>query len=671
MRACVLVLMLSIAASAAEPPKVIAEGFKLAGTPCYGSDGLLYVTDGGEVDKENDGRIWVVNNGTSKLFVKELNHPRGLVYFRGQNSLYLAEKRGILKVDSKGNVAVVLPIDKFPGQPSWLTKMALDEQSQMLLVSAPEDSIIYRINLRTKAVEIAIDKQSLPGLLLPLAVTFDGASHFIFNDGQTGNLYRVSLHDRTYHKIAEKLLNSISLVWDHHGRLLIGLVNGYIYAIPHSGEEPILLSKTTTNISGACLEDNGRNLLYIGAKSINESKLFAIPTTIPGWEVDESRLPVELQLAFPDLQWTGWDDGSETGKVIPLRPLMLTHAGDGSNRNFVLIQQGTIHVFDNDDNAAKTKVFLDITKKVRYKDNQNEEGMLGLAFHPNYKKNGEFFVFYTDANAKLTNVISRFHVKKDDPNAADPDSEEVLLRIEKPYWNHDGGTLVFGPDGYLYIVHGDGGLGNDPHENGQNLKTHLGKILRIDVDKKENGKNYAIPPDNPFVKIPDAKPEIYAYGIRNIWRMAFDRQTGKLWAGDVGQNLFEEIDIIEKGGNYGWSLREGYHPFGKKGVDVRKDLIEPIWEYDHEIGKSITGGLVYRGKQIPELNGMYLYADYVATKVWALRYDEKKARVTENHAIKSPGVAVMSFGEDEKGEAYLMGASPKGRGIYRFVKKSQ
>jgi glucose/arabinose dehydrogenase len=379
-------------------------------------------------------------------------------------------------------------------------------------------------------------------------------------------------------------------------------------------------------------------------------------------------LAVETAVAFPNLEWTGWKGENDKGQVAPLRPLVLTHAGDGSNRVFVATEQGVIHVFPNDQKAAKTKVFLDLQDRVVYDDNQNEEGFLGLAFHPNYKKNGEFFVFYTTKKAKLTNVISRFRVSKDDPDKADPASEEELLRIEKPFWNHDGGTLCFGPDGYLYFTHGDGGLANDPFGNGQNLKTLLGKILRIDVDHKDTDKNYAIPKDNPFVDQSDARPEIWAYGLRNVWRMAFDRKTGKLWASDVGQNLYEEIDLIVRGGNYGWNLREGLHPFGDKGVGPRKDLIDPIWEYHHDIGKSLTGGTVYRGPRISELDGAYLYADYVSGKIWALRYDEAKKSVVANQRIREPNVPIMSFGEDEKGEIYFMTYSATGKGIYWFVR---
>ncbi len=290
---------------------------------------------------------------------------------------------------------------------------------------------------------------------------------------------------------------------------------------------------------------------------------------VPDAEIDETPLAVQSDVAFPDLQWAGWK-GEIDGKPNPLRPIVLTHAGDGSNRVFVATEQGVVHVFPNDPKATKTKVFLDIQDRVSYGDATNEEGFLGLAFHPKYKENGEFFVFYTTKKAKRTNVLSRFRVSKDDPDRVDPDSEEELLRIAKPYWNHDGGVLCFGPDGFLYFTHGDGGAGNDLYDNGQNLDTLLGKVLRIDVDHKDAGvgaglpRPYAVPKDNPFVGRAGARPEVWAWGLRNVWRMSFDRASGRLWAADVGQNLFEEIDFIQKGGNYGWNRREGRHPFAAR-----------------------------------------------------------------------------------------------------------
>ncbi len=362
-------------------------------------------------------------------------------------------------------------------------------------------------------------------------------------------------------------------------------------------------------------------------------------------DVDTTEIKVGLQRVFPEVQIK--------------RPIVVTHANDGSDRVFVASQLGRIHVLKNDEEAEESETFLDIENQVVYIDKKNEEGLLGLAFHPKYKENGQFFVYYTTTSAPHVSVISRFTVSKDNPNKADASSEEEVLRIPQPYWNHNGGRICFGPDGYLYIGLGDGGSGNDPHGNGQNLKTWLGSILRIDVDKKAGGRGYAIPKDNPFVGHKDAMPEIYAYGLRNVWGMGFDRETGLLWAADVGQKLWEEINIIKRGGNYGWSVREGFHKFGPKGVGPRKDLIEPIWEYPHEekqgtvggqFGKSITGGRVYRGKAIGNLSGYYVYADYVSGNVYALKYDGKT--VSQNRLIPSSNIPVTAFGEDGNGEIY-------------------
>ena len=249
------------------------------------------------------------------------------------------------------------------------------------------------------------------------------------------------------------------------------------------------------------------------------------------------------------------------------------------------------------------------------------------------------------------------------------------MRIKQPFWNHNGGSIEFGPDGYLYIGFGDGGAANDPQMNGQNVQTWLGSILRIDVDKKENGKNYGIPDDNPFAEQKNARrklarPEIYAYGVRNIWRLSFDHETGLLYAADVGQDLWEEINIITNGGNYGWNLREGHHKFGPAGSPSREDLIEPIWEYDHETGKSITGGQVYRGSKVPELADYYVYADYVSGRFWALKYNADTKKVEENREIPKPegkDFPIMTFGTDENGEVYCGDAFGK---LYRFQAKN-
>ena len=368
----------------------------------------------------------------------------------------------------------------------------------------------------------------------------------------------------------------------------------------------------------------------------------------PPQPMPDTPLAVKAVRAFPELKFS--------------RPVLLTNAGDGSNRIFVAQQQGKIFVFPNKPDVEDPELFMDWEKKTVYKNEEFEEGVLGLAFHPKFKTNGEFFMYYTEV--PHISVISRFKVSKDNPNKADPASEEQILRIPQPYWNHNGGTIAFGPDGFLYIGLGDGGAGNDPHKNGQNPSTMLGKILRIDVDHQDAGKKYAVPKDNPCVGKEGAATEAYAMGIRNTWRMSFDRQTGALWQADVGQDFWEEINLITKGGNYGWNLREGMHKF-KDGSDKRADLIEPIWEYHHTVGKSITGGYVYRGKKVPELAGCYLYADFVSGKLWGLKYDDKAKKVTANYVLQGDNLPVMTYGEDEAGEVYF--TTPFGQ-IFTFAK---
>jgi len=368
--------------------------------------------------------------------------------------------------------------------------------------------------------------------------------------------------------------------------------------------------------------------------------------------------------AFPDATWEGWSPESADGTpVVPLRPLVVTHAGDGSGRRFVLDQSGMIHVFKPGSVAGK--LFLDLRPGTSPWGKYNEEGMLGLAFHPRFAETGEFFITYSLKGEKHVEHLCRFRVSKADPDRADPASEEVVLAVDQPYWNHNGGSIAFGPDGYLYWGLGDGGSRDDPFGNGQKLDTLLGKILRIDVDRREDGRAYAIPGDNPFVGRADSRGEIFAFGFRNPWQIAVDRETGRLWAADVGQDLLEEVDIVTKGGNYGWSLREGTQLFGNR-PDAGAALIAPVWEYDHQVGKSITGGFVYRGKQVPALVGSYLYGDFVSGRLWALTLDAATGRAT-NREIPWSGLPIFGFGTDTDGEAYVLTSSPTGQGVFRLA----
>jgi glucose/arabinose dehydrogenase len=355
------------------------------------------------------------------------------------------------------------------------------------------------------------------------------------------------------------------------------------------------------------------------------------------------------------------------------RPIALAYPDDGSNLLFVAEQfQAKVWSFPNDKESSDKKLFFQLPDPIN---RGNEEGLLGLAFHPKYKENGQFFVYYSaNDTAKdgtdRRSVVSRFHVSKDDPRKADPASEERIWESTKdPFENHNGGCILFGPDGFLYISLGDSGAANDPLNSGQNPKDWFASILRIDVDHPSDKKHYGIPADNPARRSKAFQawaPEVYAIGLRNVWKFSFDRTTGTLWAGDVGQNLYEMVHIIRNGGNYGWSIREGFHPFEpfrrQKIEAASKKLTPPIVEYPHipssarpDDGKSITGGYVYRGKQLPALEGAYIYGDYDTGRIWALREKNGKA-VTNDELVevKQKRLNIASFGEDAEGELYIL-----------------
>lgn len=382
------------------------------------------------------------------------------------------------------------------------------------------------------------------------------------------------------------------------------------------------------------------NLLLIFSLSFNMS--CAQENSNPS---QDSNGNLEIIEAFPSLSFE--------------RPVDFQHAGDDSKRIFVVEQRGVISVFQNDSKTAEKSEFLEIESKVD--DSGNEEGLLGFAFHPDFKNNGYFYVNYTASSPNRT-VISRFNVSSANPNQADPSSELVLLELEQPYSNHNGGQIAFGPDGYLYIAVGDGGNGGDPKGNGQNRNTMLGTILRIDVNKPNGSKSYSIPSDNPFANSSNGfQKEIYAHGLRNPWRLSFDSETGELWVGDVGQNKYEEIDIIKNGGNYGWNTMEGFHCYNSSNCN-QEGLELPVWEYDRSRGDiSITGGYVYRGSAIQQLKGLYIYADYVSGRVWSL--DASSPTNPVNTELFDMDFAISSFGVDENQELYLCGFDGK---IYKF-----
>ena len=278
-------------------------------------------------------------------------------------------------------------------------------------------------------------------------------------------------------------------------------------------------------------------------------------------------------------------------------------------------------------------------------------GLLGLTFHPQYKSNGYFYANY-DVDSPRRTIIARFNVSPTDPDVADPQSELNLLEYDQPFTNHKGGQVRFGPDGYLYIAAGDGGSAGDPYNNAQNRDVLLGKILRIDVNSRSGSLEYGIPADNPFAS-GGGRGEIWAYGLRNPWRFSFDPVNGWLWAGDVGQDAIEEIDIVRRGGNYGWHIMEGRSCFNPSSNCDTTGLQMPVWQYHHDVGNCIIGGFVYRGLALPELTGAYLYADFGSGRIWALRNAGTGAPTNEE--LLHTNVALSSFGVDQNRELYLCG----------------
>src|SRR5262245_53014185 len=335
------------------------------------------------------------------------------------------------------------------------------------------------------------------------------------------------------------------------------------------------------------------------------------------------------------------------------RPVFATHCGDGSDRVFVVEQGGRILVFGNDRTTASARVFLDIRDRVTA--SSGELGLLGLAFAPDYAQSGVFYVDYTTANPLQTRV-ARYRVSAD-PDVADRASEQIVLSVAQPFTNHNGGMLAFGPDGMLYVALGDGGSAGDPLDHAQDLGTLLGSLLRIDP---AGAATYAIPADNPFVGTNGARGEIWAYGLRNPWRFSFDRQTGELWLGDVGQGAREEIDVITRGGNYGWNVYEGDLPFDNPGNLPPGSFVPPLHDYGRTAGATVIGGYVYRGTALPELRGDYVFGDYISGRIWSLRRAGAAVVVTHVADVADP----VSFGEDERGELLVVS---HGGALHRLV----
>ena len=333
----------------------------------------------------------------------------------------------------------------------------------------------------------------------------------------------------------------------------------------------------------------------------------------------------------------------------------LTNAGDGSNNIFLVLQEGLIYYLEEKSEYKEPILFLDIQNKVNF---GGEKGLLSLVFDPKYEINNHFFVYYIDLNGNTiisrftNNITSTINILK---------TELIILRVNQPYSNHNGGQIIFGPDGYLYIGLGDGGAAGDPLGHGQNGKTLLGSILRINVQNTTIKNPYLIPHDNPFINNNNFRNEIWAYGLRNPWRMSFDHESEKLFVGDVGQNEFEEINIIEKGGNYGWNIMEGKHCYSEININCNKTkFISPILEYSHKEGCSITGGYVYHGS-INSIQNQYIFSDFCSGIIWAINLENNE--YIKNQIAVGP-FKISSFGEDEKKEMYVLSLDGQ---IYKII----
>ncbi len=384
-------------------------------------------------------------------------------------------------------------------------------------------------------------------------------------------------------------------------------------------------------------------VFFMGCAGSDNTPMNPDESENPTEEPPVGEMTVSAINAFPNLNF--------------VRPVDFQSPSDNTDRIFVVEQGGTIKVFPNVEETTDSNTFLDISNQLV---SQNELGLLGLAFHPNYGDNGFFYVMYTPT--RTMSVVARFQVNPSDANNAIANSETILLEIPQPFTNHNGGQIAFGPDGFLYIASGDGGSGGDPQGNAQNLTNLLGKVLRIDVDTNENGLNYAIPGDNPFIENTGARDEIYAYGLRNPWRFSFDSETGNIWLGDVGQNKIEEINVIDRGGNYGWNIQEGTSCFGSSNCDT-DGLIAPVFEYDQSNNdRSVTGGYVYRGMNTPSLEGRYIYGDFISGRIWALTTNLNDD--LENQLLVDLGFNVASFGTDIRNELYICGFDGA---IYKLV----
>lgn len=614
-------------------------------------DGRILISVIGEFGKDGDGAVLAWSPRGMQTLAEGLDDPKGLAV--SQQAVFVTDKTVVRKLTLDGQTSVLAAADAFPRPPKFLNDIVADADGNLYVSDSGDlkgaDGAVYRITPAGK-VTLVTDAAKAPTLKAPNGLLVDDAKHLLLLDFISGQLSRLALDTGALEKLAEGFEGGDGLARDIDGNLYVSQwTTGRVSVLPFTGGPAITLSSQFTSAADTCINLKNGQLIVPDMKAGTVTAL-SLFSHVPR-DIDTSPLSLTVEPAFEKLRFE--------------RPILLTHAGDGSNRVFVASQLGKVFVFPDDQAASKAELFFDLQERTRYADKENEEGFLGMAFHPKFKENGQFFVYYTTTEAPHLSVVSRFRVSPNNPNYASRDTEEVLLRIPQPFWNHNGGTICFGPEGYLYIALGDGGSANDPLGHGQNPATLLGSILRIDVDHRGSETPYAIPGDNPFVGRGQARGEVWAYGLRNPWRISFDRATGALWCADVGQDIWEEINLITRGGNYGWSRREAMHRFRADGAPPSDEFIEPVWEYHHDLGKSVTGGHVYRGRRLPELAGHYVYADYVTGRIWALKYDVATRKVLANRAIAGNIQPVMSFGEDEAGELYFMTVNGQ---LFRFAK---
>ena len=343
------------------------------------------------------------------------------------------------------------------------------------------------------------------------------------------------------------------------------------------------------------------------------------------------------------------------------KPVALVFSESVTGTGYIVEQSGRVLSVAPIDDEWEASEFLDIVDRVN--DRGREEGLLGLALSPSFPSEPYIYVNYTAADPRRT-VISRFTVSTSVPVVAEATSQKLILEVAQPYSNHNGGHLVFGPDGYLYIGFGDGGSAGDPRENGQDPGTLLGTILRIDVSDLDSTGTHAIPASNPFIGLEGARPEVWAFGLRNPWRFTFDRETGNLWVADVGQNEREEVNVVRPGLNYGWNIMEGSLCYKRRDQNcIREDLELPVTEYGREGGCSITGGYVYRGERVPSLYGSYVFGDFCSGKIWS--YNRETDQSTE---LLDTDLDISSFAEDPKGELYVVSLDG---GVYALVEHQE